>query len=320
MSVVEFERNPGARLSAASVWLTALLVAAASLVAGTQQTPGQKTTGWVCGWVVDEMLSMIADTEVSIVPQAEAGTPEPPPAKTIATDSHGTFCLQDLPPGFYQLRAAKAPWPAQAPRTVEVRAGLVNRLTTPVEMELEPGEPRVSFQESFDGMSGTEARSQMERLLGKGDAASIQELARRLLPKRGPRIDVSRLVPGLDVKPLVAELMRQLETGYLPPLKTARYLFLVGELADQRTRDDVIPLLLRRLRDARRLPPSPYAVVADTGPGYVSDLAIGGLARLAGKDFGWKYGRPPLENQKALQGANTWWQNELARQAERKQR
>lgn len=310
------------------VWLVGLLfgavlplgLAAQGEAAGSE--PAQTGSGWVCGVVVDETSSFVAEAEAVLRPQAESGAPGSATRQSVAraiTNSRGTFCIRDLLPGFYQLQVIKDPWPAQPPRTVEVRAGMVNRLTPPIELELEPGEPRISYSESFDGMSAVQGRAVMERLVAQGDAASIEELARRLLPKRGPRLDLAPLVLGLDVKPLADELMRQLRSGYLPPLKTARYLYAVGELADERTRDNVIQLMLGKLRDARRLPPSPYTLLGESGEtGYVSDQAIHALARIAGKDFGWKYGKPPLQNQKSIRKAQTWWDQELrARRSDR---
>lgn len=272
----------------------------------------QPATGWICGEVVSETLSFVADARITLYPEEDPEAAEPVAETT--SDAHGAFCIRDLPPGFYQLRVEKSPWPTQPPRRAEVRAGLLNRLNL-IELELEPGEPRVSYRESFDGISEVEARGVLERLLAQGDTVSLEELARRLLPKRGPRFDVSRLVIGLDVKPLLEELVRQVESGYLPPLKTARYLHLIGELADERTTAAAAQLLLRKLRDARPLPPSPYSAE----PGrveYVSDYAVQALARLAGKDFGWKYGKPPVQNRKAIQSAQMWW----LRQLEKRQR
>ncbi|MFQ5724731.1 MAG: carboxypeptidase-like regulatory domain-containing protein [Terriglobia bacterium] len=300
--------------SPVGAWLGALLVAALSL--GAQEPPAQpQATGWICGGVVDETFSFVANARIAVYPQENPEAEEP--VAESPTDAHGAFCLRDLPPGFYQLRVEKDPWPPQASRTVEVRAGLLNRLNL-IELELEPGEPRVSHGESFDGMSPGEARGVLEHLLAQGDTISIREIARRLLPKRGPRIDIGRIVVGLDVKPLLEELVRQVESGYLPPLKTARYVYLIGELADPRTQDAVTQLLLRKLRDARPLPPSPYG--ADPGRvEYVSDYAIQALARLAGKDFGWQYGKPPVQNQRAIQSAQMWWQRELEkRQSDRR--
>jgi len=304
-------KAPGYGLAA----LAGVVLLAAS-TAGQQPSPG-KTTGWVCGLVVDETLSFVAETELSVIPVVEAGVPEPEPAARLTADPHGAFCFQDLPPGFYHLRVVKAPWPPQPPRTVEVRAGLMNRLD-PIELELEPGDPRVSFPDSFDGMSVGQARGWMERLLKQGDVASLQELARRLLPKRGPRLEVNQLVMGLDIKPLQEELMRQLDTGYLPPLKTARYIYLVGQLADSRTRQAAMQLLLRKLRDSRRLPPNPYTVGETGDTGYVSDEAMLALARLAGKDFKWKYGQSPVQNSRAIEAAHTWWRQEVERQDSRR--
>lgn len=305
-------KAPGYGLAA----LAGVVLLAAS-TAGQQPSPGA-TSGWVCGLVVDESLSFVAETELAVTLVVEAGAPEPEPAARLTADPHGAFCFQDLPPGFYHLRVVKAPWPPQPPRTVEVRAGLMNRLD-PIELELEPGDPRVSFLESIDGMTVGQARGWMERLLERGDVASLQELARRLLPKRGPRLDLNQLVMGLDIKPLQEELMRQLETGYLPPLKTARYLYLVGQLADSRTRQAAIRLLLMKLRDSRRLPPSPYTVGETGETRYVSDEAMLALARLAGKDFKWQYGKPPVQNMRAIEAANTWWRQEVERNDSRRQ-
>jgi len=264
------------------------------------------TTGWICGVVVDEAGGSVSQAEVTLLPAAREPGAEPLPVGRVATDERGQFCLRELPPGFFDLRAAKASWPMQLPRPVEARAGLMNRLT-PLEMELEPGEPRVSLHESFDGMSPSEGRGLMEELLRKGDAASIRELARRLLPKRGLELDLNPLVLGLDVKPLVDELLRQLEKGSLPPAKAARYLYVAGELSDQRTRNAVVPVLLRELRDARRLPGGPAAGRLT----YVSDVAIHSLARLAGKDFEWEYGATPIQNRAPIQRAQDWWTREL---------
>lgn len=296
------------------VWLLALLVA--GLPVGAQEPPAQpQGTGWICGSVVDETLSFVADARITVYSQENPEAVEP--VAESATDAHGEFCLRDLPPGFYRLRVEKDPWPPQVSRTAEVRAGLLNRLNL-IELELEPGEPRVSYRESFDGMSSGEARGVMERLLGQGDTASIRELARRLLPKRGPGIDISRIVVGLDVKPLLEELVRQVESGYLPPRKTARYVYLIGELADSRTKDAATQFLLRKLRDARPLPSNPYGADPDRVE-YVSDYAIQALARLAGEDFGWQYGKPPVQNQRAIQSAQMWWRRELEkRQGDRR--
>lgn len=312
----EAQRNSKPRCATA-LWLAALFLSSAtplSVAAQGQATPpaeAKPSTGWVCGGVVDESFSLVAEAELTLLPAAEPGAPEPPPAARGTTDAHGTLCFQDLPPGFYQLRVSKAPWPIQPLRPVEIRAGLMNRLT-PIELELEPGEPRVSFQESFDGMPPAQGRALMERLLLAGDSTSIKELARRLLPKRGVRTDLGPLVLHLDIKPLMDELLRELDGGYLPPLKTARYVYVVGELIDARTRDAAAQLLMRKLRDGRRLPAGP-AGVTDPGTVYVSDVAIYAFMRLSGKDFGWKYGQPPLQNEKAIQGARTWWDNEVAR-------
>ena len=281
----------------------------------------QESTGWVCGAVLAEGIAFVPQAELSLYPAAasaaEPGAKSDPVARA-SSDEHGNFCLQDLPPGFYELKVSREGWHPQPARPVEIRAGLVNRLT-PIELEREPGEPRVSFAESFDGLPASEGRALAERLLEKGDSGSLQELARRLLPKRGVMIDISPLAAGLDTKPLLEELLRQLERGYLPPMKTARFVYVLGEISDPRTRELVVPVLLRKMRDGRTVPPSPTDTLA--GPDsklYVSDFALHALARLAGKDFRWVYGKPPLQNQKALDSAQEWWRNELAKASEKK--
>lgn len=283
------------------------------------QTEQKTDTGWVCGVVIDETTAFIADVRISLLPEDASGVPGADPVAEAKTDVHGQFCLQDLPPGFYALRPQRELWPPQPPRTVEVRAGLVNRLTPAIELELEPGEPRVSVQDSLDAMQPGEARATVESLLRRGDAASVQELARRLLPKRGPVLphNLNRLVIGLDVKPLLDELIRQLDRG-LPPLKTARYVYLAGELADPKTRDIVIPVLLRSLRDGRPLPKRAVKRGEDgEGTTFVSDIAIVALARFSGNDFKWKYGTPPLQNQSPITRADDWWRRELEKEADK---
>ena len=305
--------------------LACVVSLAASVPLGAQEeTPA---TGWVCGVVLEEGVAFAVGAELSLHRSAAPGTAaggngegSGGPAARTASDEHGSFCLTDVSVGFYELRVSREGWPQQAPRPVEVRAGLVNRLT-PVELEREPGEPRVSFSESFDGMPPGQARGLLEQLLRQGDATSLQEAARRLLPKRGVAVDVNRLIPAMDPKPLLQELIRQLERGYLPPMKTARFVYVAGELADPRTRDIVVPLLLRKLRDARSLPPSP----SDSFPGaegtlYVSDFALHALARQAGKDFNWRYGKSPIENQKAISNAQEWWRLEVEKDQDKQRR
>lgn len=297
------------------VWLGAPSSPAAQSPAPASSQEMNAATGWVCGVVLDEGVSFVVGVELTLHLSSEAGAGEP--VARVTTDERGSFCIQDLAPGFYELRVASQSWPTQASRQVEVRAGLVNRLT-PIELEREPGQPRVSFAESFDGLPLAQGRGLMEALLRRGDSNSLQELTRRLLPKRGVQADVNRLTLGLDVKPVLDELLRQLERGYLPPLKTARYVYLVGELADPRTREVVVPALLRKLRDARTLPANPTeSFPGAAGTLYVSDYAINALARLAGKDFNWKYGKPPLENQRAINNAAEWWRLEVEKQREK---
>ncbi|MGH9804998.1 MAG: carboxypeptidase-like regulatory domain-containing protein [Candidatus Acidiferrales bacterium] len=286
-----------------------------------------QAAGWVCGVALEEGVAFAVGAQLSLYPAPAPGTESGAtadstiePAARVASDEHGGFCFTDLQPRFYELRVSHEGWPLQATRTVEARAGQVNRLT-PVELEREPGDPRVSFAESFDGMPQMQSRGILEQLLRKGDAASLQEASRRLLPKRSVMVDVNRLMPAMDPKPLLQELLRQLERGYLPPMKTARYVYVVGEISDPRTRDIVAPVLLRKLRDGRVLPSTP----SDSFPGadgtlYVSDFALFALARLAGKDFNWRYGKSPIENQKAISAAQDWWRVETEKGQDKQRR
>lgn len=313
----------GLQSAARLVGFVALLVAFLGLSPLASTAPYQaeetKSTGWVCGQVRDESGGVVAGAGLTLLPKTEGGSSASVPVAESTSDEHGDFCIRELPPGFYELHVAHDPWPPQPPRPVEIRAGLVNRLTSPLEMELEPGEPRVTFEESFDGLSPGAGRALMERLLQQADTASAQELARRLLPKRGVTIQLNRLILGLNVRPLLDEILRQLDRGYLPPLKTARYVFLAGELGDPRTRDIVVPALLEKLRDARTLPLGPTTRFGDSeGRVYVSDIAIQALARFTGKDFNWNYGKPPFQNQRAMANAREWWRKELEKEAEKK--
>ena len=302
------------------VVVVAVLAVCPQAPAAGFQSEEAKTTGWVCGQVRDESGGVIAGAGLTLLPKIEGGASESASAAEVASDEHGSFCIRDLSPGFYELLVAHPSWPPQPPRPVETRAGLVNRLTPPMELELEPGEPRVSFEESFDGMSAGAGRALMERLLQQADTASVRELARRLLPKRGVTIQLNRLILGLNTRPLLDEVLRQLDRGYLPPLKTARYVFLAGELGDPRTREVVVPALLEKLRDARTLPAGPTGRFGeDANPVYVSDIAIQALARFAGKDFNWSYGKPPFQNERAMANARDWWRNELEKQTEKNQ-
>jgi hypothetical protein len=297
------------------VWLGG----AARATPAAWQAEAAKSSGWVCGEALDESHAFVSGANLELYPPAEASAADAAPVAQGKSDERGNFCLQDIAPGFYELRVVRDPWPTQPSRAVEVRAGLVNRLTPPIELELEPGVPRVSFEESFDGMSPGAGRAVIERLLLQGDTASIQEVARRLLPKRGVMIDLKRLALGLDMRALVQDLLRRLDSGSLPPLKTARYVYAVGELSDPRTRGVVVPALLQKLRDGRPLPATLTATLGQAeGRTYVSDIAIHALARFAGKDFKWNYGKPPLQNQRAIVGARDWWRSELAKESENK--
>lgn len=311
-----------AQFAARLVGFVALAAASIALCPSAEAAKSQveeaKTTGWVCGQVRDESGGVVAGAGLTLLPKIEGGSSASASVAESTSDEHGDFCIRDLPPGFYELHTAHDSWPPQPPRPVEIRAGLVNRLTPPIEMELEPGEPRVSFEESFDGLAAGPGRALMERLLQQADTASTQELARRLLPKRAVTIQLNRLVLGLNIRPLLDEILRQLDRGYLPPLKTARYVFLAGELGDPRTREIVVPALLEKLRDARTLPAGPTTRVGESeGRVYVSDIAIQALARFAGKDFNWNYGKPPFQNERAMSNAREWWRRELEREAEK---
>jgi len=281
--------------------------------AAQEAAPETATSGWVCGIVLDENYAQVAEAEVKLFP-APAPTGGEPVGTTVS-EVHGGFCFRDLAPGFYELHVVKSPWPPQPSRSVEIRAGLMNRLN-PIELELEPTDPRVSFEESFDGMPPGQARATLERLMRAGDSASLREAARRLLPKKGVRIEIGRLLLGIDPKPMVEEVIRQVEGSPLPPLKTARYLHVLGELVDPRTEANVMRLLLSKLRDGRQVPSLPSSGAPDRAV-YVSDVAIEGVARIAGKDFKWRYGEPPLQNQSAIQGAFTWWTQEQQRKDSR---
>ena len=293
-----------------------VLLLAAPLPAAAQSAPPESAAaGWVCGLVVDESHAQVAEAELKLYPAPTPAAAEP--VATTTSEVHGGFCFQELAPGFYELRVAKSPWPPQPPRNVEIRAGLMNRLN-PIELELEPSEPRVSFEESFDGMPPSQARATLEQLMRAGDAASLREAARRLLPKKGVRIEIGRMMIGMDPKPLAEEVIRQLEGPPLPPLKTARYLHALNELADARSIPNAMRVFLRKLRDSRVVPVLPSAEI----PGrtvYVGDVAIEGIARIAGKDFKWQYGVPPFQNQGPIQGAHTWWSQEQERKASKNQ-
>lgn len=303
--------------------LVLVLLLAAPLVA----QEADPSTGWVCGAALQEGVAFAAGAQLNLYPASEvpasgggAADTGAEPVARVTSDEHGSFCFTGLPPGFYFLQPSLEGWPLQATRRVESRAGLVNRLT-PVELEREPGDPRVSFAESFDGMPPMQARGLLEQFLHQGDSASMQEAARRLLPKRSVMVDVNRLMPSVDPKPLLQELVRQLESGYLPPMKTARYLYIAGEISDPRTSEIIAPVLLRKLRDGRALPPTPTdAFPGAEGTLYVSDFALFALARLAGKDFNWRYGKSPIENQKAISNAQEWWRLESEKSQEKQRR
>ena len=266
--------------------------------------------GWVCGLVTLENGGIAVEPQLRLVPPDQL---DAEPVAQMAAGPRGQFCFKDVPPGFYDLLAGQPGWPRQPPRRVEVRSGLINRLTTSIEVQFEPNDPSVRYEESFDGMSPTDARFFLRQLVTKADRTSLEEAARRLLPKRSVAIDVNNLSQGFDPKPLVQELMRQLENNLLPPIKTARYVYLIGELGDPRLEDVIVPFLLQKLSDGRALP---QAFTLAEKPTYVSDYVIQEVVRYSGRDFKWKYGESPIRNQSAVRRAREWWRNELAKKSE----
>ncbi|MFB3153656.1 MAG: carboxypeptidase-like regulatory domain-containing protein, partial [Candidatus Acidiferrales bacterium] len=164
-------------------WLlvAGVLLAGSSAPALAQEGQAQGT-GWLCGVVLDEAGGFAPEATLTVLPESKPEGDPPAPVAAASSGPRGGFCFKDLSPGFYDLQVAKGSWLPQLPRRhVEVRAGLVNRLT-PIELELEPGDPRVSIAESFDGMPLGQARGMLEELLRKGDRDSLAEAARRLLP------------------------------------------------------------------------------------------------------------------------------------------
>lgn len=277
--------------------------------------PAQLQTWSLCGQVVEESQVQLAEVEVQLVP-ADASASQPP--LTDVTDERGEFCFFDLAAGTYTLTASKKPWPAQPTHKLAVGPGHAGVIK--LELEWEPGEPRASFEESFDGLGPGDRRPVLEELLRKGDTDSLHELARRLVPKRSVSIELAPLTRGLEVKKLVDELLRYLERGYLPPLKTARFIHALGELGDDRA----MPLLLNKLTDGRQLPPGNYVTWSGfydpEKKYYVSDEAALALTKIAGRDFKYQLGLPPLRNQRAIDNARTWWQEEELRRRDRQQR
>jgi hypothetical protein len=267
--------------------------------------------GGICGVVVEESQTQVADAEVKIIPAAATD-----PAAVATTDARGEFCVNDLPEGSYILKVSKKPWPDQPARTIEAQAG--NTTLLKIELEYEPGEPRARFEESLDGLDPFERRALVEQLLTAGDTRSLHELVRRLVPKRSVGIELALLVRGLESRKLADELLRSLERGYLPPLKTARFLHALGELGDPR----VTPLLLSKLTDGRRLPPGTYVtwdgLYDPARHYYVSDEAALALAKTTGRDFKYQLGRPPLANQRAIDNAREWWRQEQAKKQEQR--
>ncbi|MBI4462408.1 MAG: carboxypeptidase regulatory-like domain-containing protein [Acidobacteria bacterium] len=295
-----------------------LLALAGIILGGLFVSYGQVPTaagpvGNLCGVVFEESQTQVFEAEVALI---AVGAAEP--VVSALTNDRGGFCFTDLPAGSYTLEVAKKPWPNQPTRTVTVEAG--NTTLTKIELEYEPGEPRGTFEESFDGMGPDEQRGVLERLLAAGDTESIHELARRLVPKRSVGIELGRLARGLDTRKLVDEMIRYLERGYLPPLKTARFLHALGELS-QPGDTRIIPLLLSKLTDGRRLPPGNYVTWSGLyDPAkqyYVSDEALLALAKITGRDFKYELGRSPIANQRAINSAREWWRNELAKKQSR---
>ncbi|MFQ5816955.1 MAG: carboxypeptidase-like regulatory domain-containing protein [Terriglobia bacterium] len=270
--------------------------------------------GEVCGRVVEESQTQVAEAKVELI---AAGATEP--VAVASTDARGVFCFT-APQGSYRLKVSKKPWPEQPAHPAEIQLG--NTTLVKIEFEYEPGEPRASFEESLDGMEPGARRALMEQLLA-GDSESLHELARRLVPKRSVGIELGYLTRGLQTQKLVQELLRYLERGYLPPLKTARFVHTLGELAspgDER----IITVLLRKLTDGRRLPPGNYVTWSGLyDPAqhyYVSDEAALALAKITGQNFKYQLGRSPFQNRRALERAREWWRNELQKKREQQRR
>ncbi|MFQ5926539.1 MAG: carboxypeptidase-like regulatory domain-containing protein [Terriglobia bacterium] len=282
--------------------LSSVLATAAGLSA---QTPN------LCGRVVEESQMQVAEAQVELTP---VGATEA--VAVASTDARGVFCFT-VAEGSYRLKVAKKPWPDQPPHAAEVQAG--NTTVVKIELEYEPGEPRARFEESLDGMDPGARRALVEQLLVAGDSASLHELARRLVPKRSVGIELSRLTRGLPTQKLVQELLRYLERGYLPPLKTARFLHALGEVSEP-GHERIIPLLLRKLTDGRRLPPGSYVTWSGLYDSarqyYVSDEAALALTKITGRDFKYQLGRPPFRNQRAIANAREWWRNEQTKKQE----
>ncbi len=270
-----------------------------------QDAPAPVSGGWICGRVLLENGAPALAAEVSL---HSDGDPAAAAMASSAVDRNGDFCLKEIRKGFFDIVVSVPRWPLQPPRRVEARDGLVNRLTPPIEVEFEPGDPRIRFEESFDGWPESRANSVLRALMERGDTVAFEEAARRFLPKRSVTIDLSRVAAGFDARPLVQHLVRTLEGSTLPPIKTARYLYLIGELGDPRTEDIVVPFLIRRLSDGR---PLPLEMTLTDSPVYVSDIVIQEITRYAGRDFRWKYGEPAIRNSVAIGRARSWWLREL---------
>lgn len=274
-------------------------------------------TGTVCGMVVEESQTQVAEAEVQLWPAGGGDA-----LARATTNVRGEFCFENVLAGSYSIWAGRKPWPEQPAKCcITVDAG--GTTSVRIELEYEPGEPRASFEESLDGLGPDDRRAVLEGLLVAGDTQSLHELARRLVPKRSVAIELGRLTRGLETRRLVDELIRWLERGYLSPLKTARFLHALGELGTPED-DRIIALLLRKLTDGRRLPPGNYVTWAGLyDPArqyYVSDEAMLALTKLSGKDFNYELGRPPLTNQRAIENAREWWRQELAKKSERERR
>lgn len=285
----------------------------AALLAGALGAPKLRgsQTGNLCLLVVEESQTQVVEAEIKILP--EGGTA---PLVAGLTDQRGVACFENLPAGRYTLQVAKKPWPAQPAHGLEIQADQLTEWK--IELEYEPGEPRATYEESLEGMEPGQRRGVIEQLLVAGDAQSIRELTRRLVPKRSVAIDLGFLTRGLDTKKLVDEIVRYLERGYLPPLKTARFLYSLGELGDER----VVPLLIRKITDARRLPPGNYVthdgIYDPARQYYVADEAARALVRITGREFHYEFGRSPIANQRAIEQFRDWWRQEELKKQERR--
>ncbi len=118
----------------------AVVFLAPALLAQESGTEG----GWICGRVRLENGSPAIQAQLILRPD---GQPEAAPVAEMGVDRNGDFCFEGLAGGFYELAFNTANWPLQPPRRVEARAGLMNRLTPPIEIQFEPGTASAHYGE-----------------------------------------------------------------------------------------------------------------------------------------------------------------------------